>query len=192
MNCETILIVASRQDIGSSMQSLLTGSVCLKTEITLSAGEARRRAYSIHPDIAVVVGNLNDDSGVSLSQDLIEICGGVIFVTDRGFFSEAGRILEGTGVLVLCRPVSKAVFMQTINVLIGTLQKVKHLDDEVEKLKKRMDDRKIVEKAKWYLVENLEMNEAAAHRYIQKRSMDMRVSIRKIAEEIITQYETEN
>jgi branched-chain amino acid transport system ATP-binding protein len=49
-------------------------------------------------------------------------------------------------------------------------------------------DRKIIEKAKWLLVEKMNMTEPQAHRYIQKRAMDSRTSQIKVAEEIILSY----
>lgn len=56
-------------------------------------------------------------------------------------------------------------------------------------LKKRIDERKILEQAKWILVEKLNMSEPQAFRLIQKRAMDLRITQALVAEEIIKKYD---
>ena len=59
-----------------------------------------------------------------------------------------------------------------------------------EQLRQRLEDFKILDRAKCCLVAVLGMDEERAHRYIQKRAMDMRLSQREIAEDILKTYET--
>ena len=51
-----------------------------------------------------------------------------------------------------------------------------------------MEEIRIVNKAKWALIENLKMSEEDAHRYIEKQAMDERTTKRIIAENIIRTY----
>mgnify|MGYP001534993779 FL=1 len=52
-----------------------------------------------------------------------------------------------------------------------------------------MDELKTVNRAKWLLIGKLGMNEADAHRYIEKLAMDTRQTRREIAESVIKTYE---
>ena len=52
-------------------------------------------------------------------------------------------------------------------------------------LRDRMDEIRIVNKAKWVLIENRQMSEPEAHRYIEKAAMDRCVRRKEIAEEIL-------
>lgn len=52
-----------------------------------------------------------------------------------------------------------------------------------------MDDIKIIYRAKLCLMGYLDMTEEQAHRYIQKQAMDMRISPRQVAENLIRTYE---
>ena len=52
----------------------------------------------------------------------------------------------------------------------------------------KMKEIRLVNRAKWVLIDELKMSEADAHRYIEKQAMDRCVSRRKIAEEIISTY----
>ena len=52
-------------------------------------------------------------------------------------------------------------------------------------LKKRIEDIRVVDRAKCILISSMNMSEKEAHRYIEKRAMDMRISRRAVAEEIL-------
>ena len=51
-----------------------------------------------------------------------------------------------------------------------------------------MEEIRLVNRAKWLLISELKMDEPQAHRYIEKQAMDMCVSKRRVAEEIIRTY----
>ena len=52
-----------------------------------------------------------------------------------------------------------------------------------------MEDIRVVNKAKWFLIEQLKMTEQEAHRYIEKQAMDSRVPRVRVAEDILKTYE---
>ncbi len=54
---------------------------------------------------------------------------------------------------------------------------------------KKMDEIRLVNRAKWALISNLGMDEPQAHRYIEKHAMDMRICKREASETIIKTYE---
>lgn len=51
-----------------------------------------------------------------------------------------------------------------------------------------MEEIRIVNRAKWILISEIKMDEADAHRYIEKQAMDRCVSKREVAESIIKTY----
>ena len=52
-------------------------------------------------------------------------------------------------------------------------------------LRERMEEIRLVNQAKWFLVENRQMTEPEAHRYIEKAAMDRCVRKRVIADELL-------
>ena len=52
-----------------------------------------------------------------------------------------------------------------------------------------MEDIRVVNKAKWFLIEQLKMTEQEAHRYIEKQAMDMRTNKLTVAKQVIKTYE---
>ena len=55
-------------------------------------------------------------------------------------------------------------------------------------IEEKMEEIRIVNRAKWLLISELKMDEQGAHRYIEKQAMDRCVSKKVIAEEIIKTY----
>ena len=67
--------------------------------------------------------------------------------------------------------------------------RMQSFESRVESLETRMEEIKIVNRAKLILVERLKMSEPEAHRFIEKSAMDRCVKKREIAENIIKTYE---
>ena len=56
-------------------------------------------------------------------------------------------------------------------------------------MQEKMTDIRTINRAKWLLIENLNMSENDAHRYIEKQAMDTRSTRREVAEGIIRTYD---
>ena len=63
------------------------------------------------------------------------------------------------------------------------------IHNENKKLSRRLEDMGLIDRAKCVLIQVLGMTEPQAHRYIEKQAMDMRVSKRQVAEELLKTYE---
>lgn len=57
-------------------------------------------------------------------------------------------------------------------------------------LKLKLEEKNLVDRAKKTLIEKLKMTESQAHRFIEKQAMDLRVTKKNIAENILKIYET--
>ena len=55
-------------------------------------------------------------------------------------------------------------------------------------IEEKMEEIRIVNRAKWLLISELKMDEPQAHRYIEKQAMDRCISKREVADEIIKTY----
>ena len=60
--------------------------------------------------------------------------------------------------------------------------------DEVT-VEEKIEEIRLTNRAKWHLIECLSMTETEAHRYIEKQAMDLRLSKREVAENIIKTYQ---
>ena len=66
--------------------------------------------------------------------------------------------------------------------------KLLQMEQKTLTLQRKMEDVRTVNHAKWLLMENDHMSEQDAHRYIEKQSMDMRLTRREVAESIIRSF----
>ena len=73
--------------------------------------------------------------------------------------------------------------------LLATAERLRTLRDKTSSLQQRLDDSRIVARAKLLLISRLGMSEGDAHRYIEKTAMDSCLLRRDVAEGIIRTYE---
>ena len=64
------------------------------------------------------------------------------------------------------------------------------LQKEHGRLQQKIEEMRLVDRAKCTLVQYLGLTEPQAHRYLEKQAMDMRMTRREVAEEILRTYET--
>ena len=62
------------------------------------------------------------------------------------------------------------------------------MEQKTASIEEKMEEIRLVNRAKWLLIEQLRMTESEAHRYIEKQAMDRCVTKRSIAENIISMY----
>ena len=70
---------------------------------------------------------------------------------------------------------------------MGRYAEIRAVEDEVADLEERLASRKAVDQAKGLLQEGLGLSEAEAFRWIQKTAMDLRISMREVADKVVAQ-----
>ena len=77
---------------------------------------------------------------------------------------------------------------QALSWMVSARERMRHFEKKSLSIEQKMEEIRIVNRAKWLLISELKMSEPEAHRYIEKQAMDSCVARRKIAEEIIRTY----
>lgn len=187
----SVLVVSSGEKITEFLKDALSDGSYSPVVYAGSGGEARNVLISQNFDLAIINSPLSDEFGSDLAFKLTEnsVCG-VIMLIKSDVFDEISDKAEQNGVLAISKPISRAFFMQTLKMAVATVERLKRLEKENKKLSMKIDEVKLVERAKWVLIEYLKMTEPQAHRYIEKQAMDMRITRREVAEGIIKTYES--
>jgi response regulator NasT len=86
----------------------------------------------------------------------------------------------------LVKPFSKNDLMPAIEMAVSRFAELQLLEAEVADLSERLETRKLVDRAKGVLQQRLELSEPDAFRWIQKTAMDLRLSMRQVAEGVIS------
>ena len=90
--------------------------------------------------------------------------------------------------MVLSKPTSTQTVTQTLRMLCAARERLRRMEEKQATVDEKIREIRLVNRAKWLLIECLGMTEADAHRYIEKQSMDLRQSRREAAENIIKTY----
>ena len=88
----------------------------------------------------------------------------------------------------MVKPTSKGILLQTLMLLSATIIKKESMREKPKNLKARLEEIKIINTAKMLLIEHKHISEDEAHKYLEKRAMNLRKSKVKIASEIIEEY----
>ena len=156
----SVLIVSGTQKGAAYITELLSPREFAPMTTALSGGDARRLL-------------------LRRSYDLI---------AKAELFDQVNDKMEPFGILTVQKPLSRPLFYQALHLLIATQNRWQHFDRENQKLRTKMEEVRIVARAKCILVEYLRMSEQQAHRYIEKQAMDMRTSKKDVAENILKTY----
>ena len=189
MGAGSILIVCGKFEVASSMQAMLIKEGFFPVNCAHSGNEARRSFFNSPMDLMVISTPLPDEYGTELVFDAHDkTSAGIVVIARPDHLADMQCSLEKIGTLILPKPINRLTLLQTVRFALSVRNSMSVLINERDDLKKRMDERKILEQAKWILVEKLNMSEPQAFRLIQKRAMDLRLSQARVAEEIIKKY----
>ncbi|MHB8062699.1 MAG: ANTAR domain-containing response regulator [Ruminiclostridium sp.] len=189
MGAGGILIVCSKPELIKELRSLMLQQGYSSAEYSLSANEARRKLDFFEPELILVNAPLQDELGIEFVLDIADKTdAGIIILAKHEHLEEMQYKLEKVGALILPKPINRTTLLQTAKFAALSRKSIKGLKLQNDDLERKMQDRKVIEKAKWLLVEKMNMSEPQAHRYIQKRAMDSRISQIKVAEEILLNF----
>ncbi len=186
----SVLIVSFGSTASDYFTSLLPPNRFNPIDTAGSAGEAERRVIDQTYGLIIINTPLPDDFGTKLAIDLSRYpTTGILLLVKSQLYEQILYKTEPYGIVTLSKPVDKHTVMQTINALVSMRNRMQAFETRVESLESRMEEIKIVNRAKLILVEQLKMSEPEAHRFIEKSAMDRCVKKREIAENIIKTYE---
>lgn len=185
-----VLVVSDGRQAYEYIADLLPPDEFFPIAYASTVGEAKRSMLSSDYDILVVNTPLSDEFGADLALDASEKGMGILLLCKSDIYEQVAYRLEERGVLTLPRPTSKQMLYTAFRLLCAVLARYAELEKKNRTLEEKMADIRVVNRAKWLLIEKLGMNENDAHYYIEKQAMDTRISRREAAERIIRTYDT--
>lgn len=185
----SVLVVSTSDAFNSALTPLLPESKFDPIRIETSVSSAKRALSERGYDFIVINSPLPDDSGIRFAIDLSGLKTSVALLMVRSdVYAEMYNKVAEYGVYLLPKPTSKPFVSQAIDWMIATRERLKKFEKKTVSTEEKMQEIRIVNHAKWILIEHVKMTEAEAHRYIEKQAMDYCISKREMAEEIIKTY----
>lgn len=159
--------------------------------VRASSGAAARRAFSERDFDLAIIEQVKDDRGKNVARSLIETScsAGVILIEDSFVYEQVAAELESLGIIVIPRPVHRALLITAIRFMHANSVRICKLKNQNNLLVREMEDLKFINKAKYALMESLGYRENQAHKYIEKRAMDERKTKKAVALEVLKTYD---
>ncbi len=185
----SVLIVSSSEKFNSSIKPLLPVSDYYPIDTVNNEGAARRIILERTYDLVVINSPLPDDFGIDFAADACrDGCGAVLLFVKNELYSEITAKVNKHGVFVLSKPTSQQAVSQAFDWMKAMRNRLSGLEKKAVSLEDKMKEIRLINRAKWILIEQLKMTESDAHRYIEKQAMDRCVTRIEIAETIIRTY----
>jgi len=185
----SVLVISAKEKFNASLQSLLPESKYAPVQMVSSVSLAKRVLLERSFDFVFINTPLPDDFGTRFAIEISGNKGTVILLLVRNeVYEEVCDKVTEYGILTLPKPASKQMVAHTLNFMAGIRERLRKLENKSLSMEEKMKEIRLVNRAKWVLIDELKMSEADAHRYIEKQAMDRCVSRREIAEEIISTY----
>src|SRR5579859_1471755 len=147
---------------------------------------AIEKVTSLRPDLAIFDVKMPVLDGISAAERIAaERIAPVVILTAFSQRELVERARDAGAMAYLVKPFTKADLVPAIEMAVSRYSEIKALDEEVVTLKDRLEVRKLLDRAKGLLQSEHGLTEPQAFRWIQKTSMDRRLTMRKVAEAVI-------
>ena len=183
------LIVSASEKFNRALPEIFSVPVYSPTSIVSNISAAKRAVAERDFDFVIINSPLPDESGIRFAVDTVNSYNTVVlFLVSEADYDEVYDRLVPHGVFLLQKPMSKLVFTLAAEWMVSARERLRKNEKKALSIEEKMNEIRIVNRAKWLLISELKMTEPDAHRHIEKQAMDRCVSKREIAEEIIKTY----
>ena len=139
------------------------------------------------PDLVVLDVKMPRLDGISAAQRIAEQrIAPVVILTAFGQRELVERARDAGAMAYVVKPFTKDDLVPAIEMAVSRHAEIQALEGEVAGLTERLETRKAVERAKGVLQHQLGLSEPEAFRWIQKTAMDLRLSMREVADGVVT------
>ncbi|MBJ45929.1 MAG: response regulator [Acidimicrobiaceae bacterium] len=141
----------------------------------------------LEPDLVILDIKMPGMNGIDAAKVISdEGLAAVILLTA---FSQQDLIQEASnaGVLAyLVKPFQRSDLVPAIELALGRFKEISDLKQETLMLRESLQTRKLVDRAKGILIDAYGLKESDAYRYLQKKAMEDRTTMKAVAEDILT------
>ena len=155
------------------------------------AGDGKKAvelAREHQPDVVVMDVKMPLLDGISAAEILSKekICP-VVLLTAFSQRELVERATEAGALAYVVKPFGPNDLIPAIEIALSRYQQLTALEDEVADLADRLETRKVLDRAKGILNDTMGLTEPEAFRWIQKASMDRRLTMREVAQTVVDQ-----
>ena len=159
-------------------------------DVVGQAGDGARAvelAEELRPDLVILDVKMPVLDGIAAAERIAgQRIAPVVILTAFSQRDLVERARDAGAMAYLVKPFSKEDLVPAIEMAVSRFSELTMLEHEVADLQERLETRKAVDRAKSVLQQQLELTEPEAFRWIQKTAMDLRLSMRQVADGVVT------
>ena len=145
-------------------------------------------AEELKPDLVVMDVKMPLMDGISAAEILTKKkIAPVVLLTAFSQRELVERASEAGALAYVVKPFTPNDLIPAIDIALGRYAQIQALEDEVADMAERLETRKILDRAKGILNNTMGLTEPEAFRWIQKASMDRRLTMKEVAQTVIDQ-----
>jgi len=185
----SVLVVSGQPKLNEALRPMLPSSEFYPVSFCASAAAARRELVGRDYDLVIINAPLSDESGTRLAIDTGSRTNTVVLLLLRAeSYEEVDAQVTPYGVFTLQVPFPASALRQGLKWMMAARERLRKMETKNLSIEDKMEEIRLVNRAKWILIEQLKMTEAEAHRHIEKQAMDRCSSKKDIALAIIHTY----
>lgn len=185
----SVLVVSSSESFNTSLGELISGSSYSPVKYVNNISAAKRAFSERLYDLVIINSPLPDDAGLRFSIDISSETEAVaLFIVRNEMKSEVAERVTPYGVFTLGKPFSRATMENAVCWMETARERLKKSAKKTLSIEEKMEEIRLVNRAKWVLITELKMDEPGAHRFIEKQAMDRCVTKSEVAADIIKTY----
>lgn len=182
----SVLLVSAADAFNAALTEMLSPATYDPVRIVPSVSAAERAVAERGYDFVLVNSPLPDESGARFANDTCMSKNTVVLLLTRGeVFAEIYDRVAENGVFVLAKPIAKSSMEQALQWMVSARERLRRMEQKSLSIEEKMEEIRLVNRAKWKLIAERGMSEPDAHRYLEKQAMDRGVSRRVIAAAIV-------
>lgn len=183
------LVVSSNEKMASQINAQLSSLSCYPVNVVSSISSAKREVLEKSYDFVIINSPLPDETGARFALDTAAgsntVC--LMLLKSEDYDDIDPRVNQG-GVFTIAKPLSTQTFVLAVNWMKAAREKLRKMEKKASTLEDRMEEIRLVNRAKWVLIDKEGMTEEAAHKYIEKQAMDACATKVEIANIVINKY----
>lgn len=184
----SVLVVSAGEQFNRGFTDLLPPGKYDPLHFAESISEAERAFADRGYDFVIVNSPLPDGTGVRFSIDAAgrhdTVC---LLLLRPEQYNELYNEVTGQGVYTLIKPVPKRLINTGMRWMAASRERLRQFEKRELTLEEKMAEIRLVNRAKWHLIETLGLSEDAAHHYVEKLAMDQCISKREAAQQVLSQ-----
>ncbi|WP_062213641.1 ANTAR domain-containing response regulator [Demequina oxidasica] len=150
--------------------------------------EAVALAKELKPDVIVMDIKMPVMDGITAAEHIAQDrLAPVVLLTAFSQTELVERARDAGAMAYVVKPFTPADLLPAVEIAASRFVEIRALENEIADINERMQTRKLVERAKGLLMETMKLNEPESFRWIQKTSMDRRLTMKEVAEAVIDQ-----